>query len=76
MKPPIPHCTFTWDIRKVLNYMDQLTFNEEISMKFLSEKTAMILLVLGSERINSLTAFLVESIQITTTECTFIPYKL
>ena len=76
VKPPIPHCTFTWDIRKVLSYMDQLTFNKEMSLRFLSEKTAMILLLLGSERINSLTAFLVESIQMTTTECTFIPCKL
>ena len=36
----------------------------------------MLLLLLGGERINSLTTFSVESMQLTTTECTFIPCKL
>ena len=50
--------------------------NEELSMKLLSEKIVMLLLLLGVERINSLTTFSVASMQLTTTECTFIPCKL
>ena len=76
VKPPTRSCTLTWDIKKVLNYMNQLPVNEELSMKLLSEKIAMLLLLLGGERINSLTTFSVESTQLTTTECTFIPFKL
>ena len=56
--------------------MNQLPVNEELSMKLLSEKIVMLLLILGGERINSLTTFSVESMQLTTTECTFIPCKL
>ena len=56
--------------------MNQLPGNEELSMKLLSEKIVMLLLLLGGERINSLTTFSVESMQLTTNECTFIPCKL
>ena len=56
--------------------MNQLPVNEELSIKLLSEKIVILLLLLGGERINSLTTFLVESMQITTNECTFIPCKL
>ena len=55
--------------------MYRLPINEELSMKLLTEKTVMLLLLLGGERINSLTAFSVETIQFSTTECTFIPRK-
>ena len=55
--------------------MNQLPVNEELSMKLLSEKIVMFLLLLGGERINSLITFSVESMQLTTTECTFIPCK-
>ena len=47
-----------------------------LSMKLLSEKIVMLLLLLGGEMINSLTTFSVESVQLITTECTFIPCKL
>ena len=56
--------------------MNQLPGNEELSMKLLSEKIVMLLLLLGGERINSLMTFSVESMQITTNECPFIPCKL
>ena len=59
-----------------MNYMNRLPVNEELSIKLLSEKILMLLLLLGSERINSLTIFSVESMQLTTTECTSIPCKL
>ena len=49
--------------------------NEELPIKLLSEKTVMLLLLLGGERINSLTTFLLESMLLTTTECAFIPCK-
>ena len=65
VKPPTSRCTFTWDIKKVSNYMNQLLANEELSMKLLC-----------GERINSLATFSVALIQLTMTECTFIPCKL
>ena len=55
--------------------MNQLSMNEEFPIKLLSERIVMLLLLLGSERINSLTTFSVESIQLTTTECTFKTLK-
>ena len=36
VKPPTPCCT--WDIKKVLNYVNQLPVNEELSIKLLSEE--------------------------------------
>ena len=56
--------------------MNQLPGNEELSMKLLSGKIVMLLLLLGGERINSLTTFSVESMQPTKNECTFTPCKL
>ena len=55
--------------------MKRLPVNEELSMKLLSEKTVMLLLLLGGERINSLT-FSVESMQLTTTIINTISKKL
>ena len=51
--------------------MNQSPVNEELSWKLLSEKIFMFLLLLGGERINSLMTFSAESMQLTTTECTF-----
>ena len=56
--------------------MNQLPVNEELSIKLLSGEIVMLLLLLVGERINSVTTFSVESVQLTTTECTFIPCKL
>ena len=50
--------------------------SEELSMKLLSGKIVMLLLLLGGEWKNSQTTFSVESLQLTTTKCTFIPCKL
>ena len=55
--------------------MNQLPVNEELSIKMLSDEIFMLLLLLGSERINPLTIFSVESMQLTTAECTFISGK-
>ena len=56
--------------------MNQLPVNEELSMKLSSEKIVMLLLLQGGGRINSQITFSVESMRLTTTECTFIPCKL
>lgn len=55
--------------------MNQLPVNEELSIKMLSDEIFMLLLLLGGERINPLTIFSVESMQLTTAECTFISGK-
>ena len=54
-----------------LKVMNQSPVNEELSMKLLSEKIVMFLLLLGGEMINALMTFSAESMQLTTTECTF-----
>ena len=51
--------------------MDQFPVNKELSMKLFSEKTVMLLLLVGDKRINFLITFSVESMQLTTTEYTF-----
>ena len=76
LKPPTPRYTCNWDIKTVLSCMNQLPVNKELPMKLLLEKIIMLILLLCGERINSMTTLPVESMQLTTTECTFIPCKL
>ena len=42
-RPPLPRYTHTWDVQKVLNYLDSLGDNKTLSLKHLSWKVAMLL---------------------------------
>ena len=75
IKPPAPLYPFPCGTKKVFILYGSVTpMNEKLPMKLLSEKTVMLLLLIRSKKI-SLTAFSVESMQLTQTECIFITCK-
>ena len=42
-RPPLPRYTQTWDVQKVLNYLDSLGDNQMLSLKHLTWKVTMLL---------------------------------
>ena len=42
-RPPLPRYTHTWDVQKVLNYLDTLGDNQMLSLKHLTWKVTMLL---------------------------------
>ena len=49
-KNPVPKCTTTWDVSTVLKYLATLHPNSAISLKSLSLKLVMLLLLLSGQR--------------------------
>ena len=46
----MPRYVKIWDINKVLNYIDSLPVNEELSYKQLTQKLVVLLMILGTRR--------------------------
>ncbi|XP_061164041.1 uncharacterized protein LOC133173125 [Saccostrea echinata] len=52
--PPLPRYKETWDVDKVLNYFISLPSNEELSLKLLSKKLAMLLAIAAQKRVSEI----------------------
>ncbi|XP_062591128.1 uncharacterized protein LOC134252662 [Saccostrea cucullata] len=52
--PPLPRYKETWDVDKVLNYFISLPSNEELSLKLLSKKLAMLLAIAAPKRVSEI----------------------
>ena len=75
LRPPSPKYTYTWDIDIVLNYLKDLGYNEFLSLKDLTQKLAILLMLLSGQRKNTLTSFSIH-MDLTEEYCIFYPCKL
>ena len=48
--PPLPKYTQMWDIKQVLDYYANFSDNEELEFKYTAKKLAMLFLILGARR--------------------------
>ena len=76
LRPPQPRYAEIWDVSIVFRFIDEWGYNEHLSLKQLTIKTATILLLLSRERINTLSSFDIENMIIDEHKCVFIPTKL
>lgn len=76
LKPPIPRYNFIWDVSVVLSFLGNYFPNEDLSLKVLSYKCAMLLALSSMQRVQTLHVINVENIEFTN-DFVFIPiYKL
>ena len=54
LRPPEPRYHSTWDVNLVLNYLDTLFPLNELSLKFLSYKLVMLIILLSAQRVQTL----------------------
>ena len=74
--PPLPKYVKIWDINDVLCLYNQLPDNQQLSIKDLSHKLAILLMLLGARRKNSLSNISVDNIEINNTEMVIIPHEV
>ena len=74
--PPKPRYSYTWDVKLILDHIEQMGENNSLSFKKLSQKIVTLLMILSGERINSISSFTIHQVHITEFDCTFIPSKL
>lgn len=75
-RPSLPRYTNTWDIEVVLRYLSTLGKPQDISLKILTHKLAMLIAILSGQRRQTLHAFEIDSMQLTSDSCTFINTSL
>ena len=74
--PPLPKYVQIWDINTVLNFYNSSPDNEFLPLKDLTQKLAMLLMILGARRKQSLLTILIDNIKITDTELILLPNDL
>ena len=70
-KNPVPKCTTTWDVSTVLKYLATLHPNSAISLKSLSLKLVMLLLLLSGQRGQTIYLLSLDGLNITEDTCNF-----
>ena len=50
LRRPTPKCNAIWDVSMVLHYLSKLYPNESLTLKDLTHKTLMLLLLVTSQR--------------------------
>lgn len=73
LRPPQPRYTTVWDANLVIQYFNRLGDNGDLSLKQLTQKLAMLLILLSSTRGNSVHSFVLSKMYLCSTEVTFIP---
>eukprot|EP00794_Sanderia_malayensis_P004314 gene4314-4887_t len=73
--PPLPKYVHIWDINKVLGFYKTLPDNEQLSLKEITQKLVMLLLILGARRKQTLLSILIDNIKITDNGMTLIPHR-
>ena len=76
LRPPQPRYEEIWNVSIVIQFIDEWGYNDYLSLKQLTIKTATILLLLSGERINTLSSFDIKNMIIGEHKCIFIPSKL
>ena len=74
--PPMPRYVKVWDINKVLNYIDSLPANEELSYKQLTQKLVVLLMILGARRKQALHSVQIDNVVLDENECFLLPNKV
>ena len=64
LKPVLPKTNYTWDVKKVLLFMKQLD-NNNITLRLLSIKLALLLILVTGQRCQTLFSINIENIEIT-----------
>lgn len=62
LRPPRPKFNMTWDPKILLNYLEQLYPNEEISLEMLTKKLVTLLSLITAQRFQTLSLIRVENI--------------
>ena len=77
LRPPLPRKTVTWDIGKVLLYINNsMADNAELSLKDLTYKVITLLMILSGSRVNTIEGFQTDAMTITKDTYTFHLTKL
>ena len=74
--PPMPIYVKIWDINKVLNYIDSLPVNEELSYKQLTQKLVVLLMILGARRKQALHSVQIDNVVLDENACVLLPNKV
>ena len=73
LKPPRSNITYTWDVNIVLQYLNNLGENANLSFPILCKKVVTLMMLLSGTRVNSLHTFNIKLMNLTSRDCTFIP---
>ena len=76
LRPPKPRYNFTWDVQRIFSHFRKLGNNEALCFKTLTEKLAILLLLLSGQRCNTLTSFTMEGLKIQDNKVSFLANKL
>ena len=60
LRPPQPKLTIVWDVAIVFNYFEKKGENQNLTLKELTQKLVMLLLLLGGQRVNTIKQFHVD----------------
>lgn len=69
--PPLPRYTDTWDPEQVLTLLRQWAPPADISLKLLTLKVAMLILLVSGQRLQTLTLLDIRNMTVTSSEITF-----
>ena len=75
MRPALPRYTCTFDVKIVLDYLEQLQL-KDLQLKILSNKLCLLLLLLSGQRVQTLQAFDIDNIYLEDTRCTLYINKI
>eukprot|EP00794_Sanderia_malayensis_P021324 gene21324-23399_t len=71
--PPTPKYTSIWDINIVLDFLNKLPDNADLSFEQLSKKFVILLLILSARRKHTLTCIHIDKIKISREQLTIMP---
>jgi len=74
--PPLPRYVKIWDINQVLEHYNKLPENSLLSLKELTHKLVLLLMILGARRKQSLLHIHIDNIKITDAEMVLLPHTL
>lgn len=74
--PAIPKYVGIWDLNRVLDLYKSLPNNDQLQLKDITQKLAMLLILLGARRKQTLCTISIENIKITDTELVLIPHMV
>ena len=75
-KPPQPRYTYTWDVKLVFDYMISMGDNESLTLKNLTHKLVMLLMLCVCQRANTILAFDIEAMDAQPDKYIFYPSSL
>ena len=75
LNPPKPRYTYMWDVNIIFTYLKKMG-NESLSWKYLTEKLAVLLVLLSGQRCSTLLSFDVNCIDLQEDKCILYPHKL